>query len=183
MRTLTTREIRTIRIAGIGIAIYLALFFVWKPLQKQRAAYTQLARNARDLQLRVAPYETRALTAKKLMEEFQLDPAKLSKATVVGEASAAIQKAAASSGVRVGPVRESPSRASGKELASVQFEGTGQVASVMGLLKRMETLGYPMVLDSVQITPDTHGPGQVKMNVTVVILDFDQWKTEEKPNA
>lgn len=65
----------------------------------------------------------------------------------------------------------------------MQFEGTGQVPAIMGLLKRVETLGFPMIVDSVQLTPEKTGPGMVKMSLTIVILDFDQWKSEEPPHA
>jgi hypothetical protein len=183
-RTLNDREQRLVRLASAGLLIYLALFFIARPLQKRRSEYQNLVLDAQVLKERIRPYPDRALAAKKLMEEFQLDPAKLSRASVVGEASAAIQRAAAGSGLQVGSVRESPARSSSKELASVTFEGTGPVPAVLGLLKRMETLGYPMIIDSVQIAPETRGgPGQVKLNLTIVILDFEQWKAEEKPNA
>jgi type II secretory pathway component PulM len=183
MRTITPREKRLIRYSSIGIAVYLALFFVGKPLQHRRAEYQKVVKEAQSLRDRVLPYGARAENLQKLMETFQLDPAQLKKSSVVGEASAAIQKAALSSRIQVGPVRESPARSAGKELASVQFEGTGQVQAVMELLKRVETLGFPMIIDSVQITPQKTGPGMVKLSLTIVILDFDQWKTEEKPNA
>ncbi|HLP77700.1 MAG TPA: hypothetical protein VK327_12370 [Candidatus Paceibacterota bacterium] len=183
MRTITTRERRLIKYSGIGIAIYLAFFFIAIPLKARRADYDRLVREAQVLRDRIQPYTARAENVQKLMETFQLDPAKLNKATVVGQASAAIQKAAMSSGIQVGPVRESPARSSGKELASVQFEGMGQVQAIMGLLKRIETLGYPMIIDSVQLTPEKMGPGMVKMSLTIVILDFEQWKKEEKPHA
>ena len=183
MRTMTDREKRLIRFATVGVAVYLALFFVWKPLQKRRAEYLKLTSEAKALQDRIQPYADRAASVEKLMNTFQLDPTKLSKATVVGEASAAIQKAAMSSGIQVGPVRESPARSTSKELASVQFEGTGQLQTIMGLLKRVETLGFPMIVDSVEITPEKNGPGMVKMSLTIVILDFEQWKAEDKPHA
>src|SRR6478609_9010417 len=141
MRTLNDRERRLIRMASAGLLIYLALFFIARPLQKRRAEYQNLVMDSEVLKARIRPYADRALVTKKLMEEFQLDPAKLSKASVVGEASAAIQKAAAGAGLQVGPVRESLSRSSSKELASVTFEGTGPVPAVLGLIKRMETLG------------------------------------------
>lgn len=183
MRNITHREKRLIRFATIGVAIYLTLFFVWKPLQKRRTEYQQLVREAQILSDRVRPYADRAAGVQKLMATFQLDPARLSKTTVIGEASAAIQKAALSSGIQIGAVRESPSRSASKELASMQFEGTGQVPAIMGLLKRVETLGFPMIVDSVQLTPEKTGPGMVKMSLTIVILDFDQWKSEEPPHA
>ena len=52
MRPLTYREKRTVRFAGIGIAIYLALFGglqVWKFFEKRRSDYRQLAAEARQL--------------------------------------------------------------------------------------------------------------------------------------
>jgi hypothetical protein len=47
----------------------------------------------------------------------------------------------------------------------------------------LETLGYPLILDSVQINPDATKPGMVKLNLTIVILDFEQWKNEEMRNV
>ena len=117
------------------------------------------------------------------MNQFQLDPARLTRATVVGEASAQLQKAAASSGIQVGPIRESPAKTAAKELATLQFEGSGPVAAVLGLFQRLQTLGYPLIVDSVQITPDPLRPSQVKLILTLVILDFDQWKAEGKSHA
>ncbi len=183
MRTITTREKRLIRYSSIGIGIYLALFFIGMPLKARRVEYEALVKEAQLLRDRVQPYQARAENVQKLMENFHLDPAKLTRATVVGEASIAIQKAALGSGIQVGAVRESPARTSSKELASVQFEGIGQVPAIMGLLKRIETLGFPMIIDAVQLTPEKMGPGMVKMSLTIVILDFEQWKQEEKPHA
>lgn len=84
--------------------------------------------------------------------------------------------------VQVGPVRESPARPSSKELATVQLEGTGPVPAVMGLLSRLESVGFPLIIDSVQLTPDMR-PGQLKVNLTILILDFDQWTKEGSPHA
>ena len=98
----------------------------------------------------------------------------------MGEASAAIQNAAKSGGIQLGPMRESPARTSAKELTSMQLEGNGSVSAVMTLLHRLETVGYPLIIDSLQITPDTK-PGKVKVNLTIVILDYEQWK--EAPRA
>jgi len=183
MRPVTTRENKLIRCSAIGIAIYLVLFFVWKPLQHRRTEYLKVVKEAQALRDKVQPFAARAEKLQALMETFQFDPAKLKKNTLVGDASSAIQKAAMSSGIQVGPVRESPSRSAGKDLASLQFEGTGQVQAIMSLLKRIETLGFPMVVDSVQITPEKMGPGMVKLSLTIVILDYEQFKNEEKPNA
>lgn len=186
MRTLNEREKRTIRIGGMLLAGYLALFGGWKifqALQKQRASYLQLVAQAQELKADVKRHEEKIAVTKKMMENFHLDPAKLTRATVVADASAAIQKAAMSSGIQLGPVRESPARPSSKELATIQFEGTGQVPAAIGLLNRIDTCGYPVVIDSAQITADPMRPGQIKVNFTVVILDFVQWKKGEAPHA
>ena len=181
MRTLTDRDKKTIRYAGVGIGIYLLLFGGFKVVkffEKKRTDYRQLVAEAQNLKLEVKRYEDKIAVVKKLMENFQMNPAKLTNATVVAEASAAIQKAATSSGIQLGPVRESPSRPSSKELASITVEGTGPVQATMGLLNRLETCGYPLIIDAAQITADPMRPGQIKLNLTIVILDFEQWKAE-----
>jgi hypothetical protein len=185
MRTLSNHEKRTVRRATIGIAIYLALFGgfqMWKYLHRQRTEYLQLVADATELKLKVQTYQTRADSLKRMMEDFHLDPAKLSPETIVGEASSAIQKAAMGSGVAVGTVRESASRGSGDEVATMQFEGSGPVAAVTGLLNRMQSLGYPLMIDSVQITPDNR-PGMMKLSLTIVILNFEKWNHPEATHA
>jgi hypothetical protein len=63
----------------------------------------------------------------------------------------------------------------------MQVEGSGQVASALQLLHRLRTLGYPLLIDSVQFGPAQGRPGQIKVNVSITILNYDQWK--EGPNA
>src|SRR5262245_3507715 len=123
---------------------------------------------AQNLSNQVKPYETRVQAIQKMMETFNMDPTKLSKATIVGDASSAIQKAAAGGGFAVGPVREPPARSTAREL-TLQLEGSGPLPAVMGMLHRLQTLGYPLIIDSVQITAEASRPGQVKMNLTIVI--------------
>jgi hypothetical protein len=185
MRTLTDQEKRTIRFATIGIGIYLLLFCgfkMWSVLHKQRVEYLKLVADAKELRLKVQTYQSRADSLKRMMEDFHLDPAKLSRETIVGEASSAIQKAATGSGIQVGAVRESASRGSGDEIAIMQFDGSGPVAAVTGLLNRMQSLGYPLMIDSVQITPDNR-PGMLKLNLTIVILNFEKWTNPEATHA
>jgi hypothetical protein len=186
MRTLSAREQRTIRIASVAVSIYLALFFgfkIWHVLDAQRKAYRQLVAQAHALRDQLLPYETKAQVVTKLMGDCHIDPAKLRKATIVGEASGAIQKAAASSGVGVGPIRESSARTANKELATVQLEASGPLPAMLALFHRLETVGYPLIIDEVQLTPMNGAPGMIKANLTIVILDFDQWKSEEAPHA
>jgi len=185
MRTLTPHEKRTVRFGAAVIVIYLLVFGglqVWRYFVRCRADYQQLVSQADRLKQEVRLYDDRVSVVKKLMESLRLDPAKLARTSVVAEASAAIQKAALSGGVQVGPVRESPARPSSKELATVQLEGAGQVPAVMGLLSRLESVGFPLIIDSVQLTPDMR-PGQLKVNLTILILDFEQWTREGSPHA
>lgn len=186
MYQFTEHEKRTMRIAFGGLAAFLVLFGgfrAWQFLETKRGDYDKLVQDSKTLKEHLEPYEAKTLIVQKLMDNFELDPAKLQRATLVADASSAIQKSAMGSGIQVGPVRESPSRASSKELASVQLEATGSVTAIMGLLGRMETLGFPLIVDSVQLTAEPSRPGQVKANLTVVILDFDQWKQTEVPHA
>jgi hypothetical protein len=183
MRTLTHSEKRTILISAAVIVLYFVLFGIprsWRSAGGGLGDYRKLQQDADNLKKQVDVYSNRVVRAQKLMEGFQMDPARLSRTSIVAQASAAIQKAAASGGMQVGPVRESPARGNSKELVSMQMEGSGPVPAVMAFLSRLESVGFPLVIDSVQLTPDMR-PGQVKLSLTLVIMDFDSWK--EPPHA
>ncbi len=185
MRALAPNEKRTLRRAAIAIAIYLVLFGgyqCWKYLNAKRVDYRKLVQEANTIKREVQPYQEKASVVKTLMESFRLDPARLSKSSIVADASAAIQKAATSGGVQLGPIRETSARSSNKELANMQIEGSGPVPSLMAFLHNIQSLGYPLVIDSIQIHGDPSKPGAVKVSLTILILDFDQWK-KETPNA
>jgi hypothetical protein len=185
MRTLSDQEKRTIRIGVGALAVYLVLFYGWRgwnALETRRTRYEGLVRQAQQLKRELQPYQKKTVVIQDLSEKFQLDPTKLSKTTLVAEASAAIQKAASTGGVQLGPLRES-ARGSVKEMASMQLEGVGPVPAIMQFLHRLERLGYPIVFDSVQVTADPSKPGAVKVNLTIVILDYDQWKAPEARHA
>lgn len=183
MRTLNPSEKRTIRYAAIFLSICLVLLGgskVWKFLAHQRADYLQMVAEARQLKSGADLDAGHAAVVKKMMEDFRLDPAALSTNTVVADASAAIQKAAMSGGIKLGSIRESAGRSSAKEMATIEFDGSGSVAAVIALLHRLPLLGYPLLVDSVQITGDTMGPGQMKLTVTIIVLD---WKKAEASHA
>src|SRR3954451_2415809 len=154
---------------------------MWKKGASGRDDYLTLVRKAEKLQEEVRGLENRALLFDKLSELYAFDPAKIKKETLVADASAAIQGAAQQGGIQLGPFRESPARSTGRELTTIQVEGSGPVSSALGLLHKIRTIGYPLLIDSVQITPAQGRPGQVKVNVTITILNYDQFK--EGPNA
>ena len=186
MRTVSQREKVFIVIGAAAILIF-AFILISRGGSRGAANggsdYGQLLVRAEQLKQELKPYPQRATDVKALMEKFQMDPAKLSKATVVGQASAAIQNAAKSGGMQLGPIRESSGRASAKELATIKLDGTGQLPMALAFLKRLETLGYPLLIDSVQINADSKGPGMIKLSLTIIVLDFEQWKPEGAPHA
>jgi len=186
MPALTDRDKRTISLAAIGIAIYLVLFFGvtgWKKLERKRADYQLLLTKVRKEESDARDYETKILLFEKYRDMYRLDPNRLSTETLVAEASAAIQNAARQDGISLGPVRESPGRTSGRELATIQFDGTGPLPAALGLIQRVQTLGYPVVIDSLQITPEGNKPGTLKLNVSLIILNYEAWKNGGVPNA
>jgi hypothetical protein len=186
MRTLTDQEKRTIRFASVVLVLGLLLAgSLWsaRRFQARRTHYQELLLEARDVRDEIDRYHEKAEVAQKLMDNFHLDPMTLARTSLVAQASAAIQKASSEAGVAPGPMRESQARGTSKEAASIQFEGTGPVPAVMALLYQLERAGCPLIIDSVRITPDNRRPGNIKVNLTIVVLDFDQWKTEGKPSA
>jgi hypothetical protein len=186
MRTLSKSEKRTVRLATVVLAAYFLFAFGQRGLnfiRKGKADYTVLCQEAMKLKAEVRPYKDKILVSKKLMEGAHMDPAKLSRNSVVADTSAAILKAATTGGVQLGPIRESGTRQSGRELASMQLDCTGPVPAVLAFLHKFQTLGVPVILDSIQLTPETMRPGTLKLHLGLVILDFEQWKAENIPNA
>lgn len=180
---ISERDQRTLRFAGIGIALYLVLFYGvlgWKKLEARRASYEQLKRDAQGVAQMMDPYETKLLLIEKLRGTSGVDPSKLTRETVVALASADIQKVALSSRLKVASIREAPGSSTGRELAAMRMEAVGQVKSVMGLLHQLKTVGYPLVIDSMELTQDKRRPGNLKVSLQLVILDFEQWKKERK---
>lgn len=186
-RQLSAREKRVIRIAAICIAGYLVLFYgldLRDYFTTRRADYDKLVQQARDLRTVIQADESKIETITNLMDRFRMDPASLKISSVVAEASAAIQQAAASGGVAIGPIRETRARSSAKEAGSIQFEGSGQTVAMLEFLHNLGRVGFPVIIDSVQLNSDTRTPNVMKLKMTIVVLDFDAWKPkEEKPNA
>lgn len=181
---MTEREKKTVQYGAIAVALYLVLFFGVKAMKhssNQAQAVAGLQAGAQGLKQEFERYETKRQLYEKLQDQFRIHPAALDRNTIIADASAAIQNTAKSGGVGLGPLRESSARASAKELATMQLEGVGPVTAVMKFLHEITSLGYPLVIDSVQINPDSSGPGHIKVNLSIVILDFEQWK--KGPNA
>jgi hypothetical protein len=139
--------------------------------------------SAQRLRRDLRPYENRILLTQKLRETLRMKPRAFSRNSLVAETSAALQREAVNLKVQLGQVRETAARPSAKELASMQIEGVGPVPAVAAFLSRLEALGYPLIVDAIQLSGDPAKPGIVKLNISVVILDFDAWTTAEVPGA
>ena len=177
--TISEKDKRTMRIGGIVLAIYLVFFFGfrgWKNLEKSYEEFQQLARKVEREQLETRHQENEVLVFEKLSDTYKLDPRKLPKETLVAEASAAIQNAARQGGFQLGSVRETAGRGMGRELSTLQLDGSGPLPAALNLIHSVQTLGYPIVIDSLQLAQEANKPGMLKVNLILVILDFDQWK-------
>lgn len=184
--TLTARDRRTLRLGGTGLAAYILLFSGWKVLDflgRERTAYQQLRREAASLRVKYELYESRVIRLHRMMDTAQMDPAQLTRPKLVARASAAIEQAAQQGGLQLGPIRESLSRGSERELGSIQMDALGQVTSLTTFLHRLGSLGFPLIIDTVQFSSDPMRPGMIKLTLSLILLDYEQWDTKEMPNA
>ena len=183
---LTDRDRRTIRLASIGLGLYLLAFFGFKILLflgERRATYTRLRQEATALRQRFDLYQSRAVRLERLMVSFQMDPARLNSTTLVADASAALQQTATQGGLQVGPVRETLSLSSEREMGPIQLEASGQVPQLMTFLHQLRGLGYPLVIDSLQISPEQRRPGFLKINLGLILLNYQRWNEKEETRA
>ena len=186
MRALSASERRTIRIAAILLAGYLVLFYGSqgiRTLEARRTAFEARRAEAAGLALEIQTEKTKAARYAKLRERMRIDPGTLRPETVVGEASASIQKAAQVFGIQLGPTKESPAGASSKEIAVIQIEGQGSVASAKGFVQALGTTGQPLVIDSIHVKAIPQSPGQVQMTLGIAVLNFAAWKGPQKGGA
>ena len=183
---LTKRDRQTIRYAAIGLSIYLALFGGWRAISffgRRHAEYRQLLRESANLKLKFELYDARVIRLQRLMESFQMDPAQLTNTTLVARTTAAIQQSAAQGGLQLGPIRESLTRGSERELGTIQIEVTGQVTAVMTFAHRLRSLGFPIVIDTFHLASEPRGPGVVKLSLGLILLNYEQWDAKEVPSA
>ena len=183
---LTQRDRQTIRYAAIGLSLYLVLFWGWRVasfLNQRRTDYRQLQRASADLKTKYELYDARAIRLKRLIESFQMDPAQLTNSTLLARATAAIQQAATQGGVQLGPLRESLNRGSERELGTIQLEVTGQVPAIMSFAHRLRTLGFPVIIDTLQLAAEPRGPGMIKLSLGLILLNYELWDLKEVPNA
>jgi hypothetical protein len=183
---MSDRDRRTVRIAALAIAVYLLLFGgfkAWSYCEQKRTDYRQLQATAKELRNRAIAYQQKAILLEKLMDDLHLDPARLAREKTMSGASEAIQKAAMARGFGIGSIRETAAHGSSQSLATVQLEGAGPPAAALAFLAGLNTIGFPVVVDSVQFA-SMGAPGVMKMNLTLTILDFSkQTGAREVPHA
>ncbi len=183
MRALNPREKRTLRIAAAFLAVYLAGFFGLKGLkllEGERAEYEQLRSRAAVLAGEIATEKAKARKLERLKSLWKFDVAALRRESVVGDASSAIQKAAQSSGIELGSLKEAAGRSSTQELAAIVLDGKGTTAAAMQFLHSLGSLGFPLLVERLEAKTGGMKPGQVQFSLSISILDFTAWKGEEK---
>jgi len=185
-RTLSASEQRTLRWGAIALGAYLLLFLGLRGvayLGQRQAEYRRVSQEARDLALKLEVYQARAERVQKSMETFKLDPARLTNSVIVAQAGAELQRLGLGGGVVLGSLRETVNRGSEPELGSIQLEGSGPTASIMGFLHQLRGCGFPLVIDSVQITSEPSRPGALKLSLSILVLDFDRWTEKGVPRG
>ncbi len=182
MQTLNDKEKRTIRYGAIALSIYLLAFYgkgCLGGLETQRDHYATLTQEVREWDAYQETLETKRLLLEKMRGRFALDLASVSSSTLVADTSAAIQSTLQASGFQIGPVRESPGRATSHEAAFLRFETTGPAKAALLLIHRLERVGFPILIDSLQMKQDPKKPGMMELTFQVVVLDYSRWKQED----
>ena len=182
MRPLTDREKRTLKFGGAALLLYLVLLYGVKgvkALEGKRSEYRSLLSSAVTLREEALLEREKARVLKELRESLRIDLDALKPETAVGEASAAIGKAAQACGIQLGPTKETRGRSSSRELGAIQIDGQAPAAAAVRFLHGIKSLGFPLVVDSLQLNPVAKAPGQVQFTVSVVVLDFAASKAGE----
>ena len=176
------REKRTLRRASGLLIVYLVAFFGWKVLgflETKRGDYAEAKLSLLNVTSDILREQEKAKRLERLKENFKFDPKELSAETAVGEARAKIMHAAATCGVGVTKSREIQMQVSTKELGTIQIDGSGATLAVLRLLHGLKGLGYPLLIDRLQLDPMPKKPGIVHLALTVTLLNFEGWKPEE----
>ena len=186
MRSLSDREKRTIRIAGILLGSYLVVFVCLKVigyLEGHRDAYTEARLEARSLHQKMLHEAAKRKRFTKLKAEWNIDFPKLMEKTVVGDARMAIEQTARTCGVGLGFSKETPGRSRVRELAVFKMQGSGKALNVAKFLHCLKTrLGYPLVVDNIHLKAQAR-PGMVSFTFSAALLNYRTWKSPEKSSA
>ena len=179
---MSERDKKLIRFTSIGLGIYLVIFFGFELLAKAeeaRRSYKALVSEARNFNDMLKPYETRILLLEKLRKDLNVEPGGLDSETLVADVSAAIQEAAGQCGLGLGPLQESPSRATGATLTTMRLSGEGQIESIIKFVHAAPRLGFPILIETLNVSGDESSGAQRRFDMELRVLDYKNWKPQK----
>lgn len=169
------KEKKLIKFTAIGLTIYLLAFYGKDYLgafEKKLDDFKKKEKTIVNHRTKLVPYSSRVLMLEKLRKKLNIDVRRLSSNELVGQTSQAIQQSAKQSGIKIGPLRES----SGRSTSSLRFEANGKYDGMVKFLRSIGTSGYPIMIESMQVNLDPSKKGNVKISLSIGIIDFANWK-------
>ena len=169
------KEKKLIKFTAIGLSIYLLAFYGKDYLGafvRKRSDFVKKEKTITNHRTKLSPYSSRVLMLEKLRKKLNIDVRRLSSNELVGQTSQAIQQSAKQSGIKIGPLRET----SGRNISSLKFEANGKYDGMVKFLRGIGTSGYPVLIESMQVKQDISKKGNLKINLSIGILDFTKWK-------
>lgn len=176
---LSTRDRRTLKYGALFLIIYLPVFSgvkVFKGMEESRREHQLALADLETLKSRFRTYETKLLEIEKLRKQTGIQVDQLDRATVVGLASTALQEKAKSSQLTLGPIRENKGGSQGGVVSTMQLEAFGPIAGLLSFVDGIRSSGFPVIVDDVRMDPFPGKPGVIKLNLSLLILDYTTWK-------
>jgi hypothetical protein len=171
---LSPRDKRTLRLAALGLAVYLVAFYGFQGLrflEGLRRSDDELRAQLRVLELDRRRAATRRVQVEKLRRALHVEIERLEPESVVAGALAAIQRSAQAHAVDVESSREvSAGGPSATSRARLEIHGAGLASAVLRFVAELDTLGYPLAADHMTLTASASKPGGVEMSLHVVVL-------------
>lgn len=179
--SMSDKDKRTLLGGAVIVVVYLSLFYgssLLSVFEGDRQAYFKKIDEAKQLSELFQSYETKVMKVEKYRDQFQLEVHEINSTNLVGNVGRVIQDLVKKSGYKMGQIREVPGNGGKGVAATLQMEGTGPMKSLMPLLHRFKSTGYPLLIDSFNIRSDKRKPGQLQWSADVIILDYNRWKKE-----
>ena len=181
LESLSEKDRKTLKYGALIIVVYLSLFYgrsILAMFEGSRVQYFEQWEEARDLGDLFASYENKGLKVEKLRHQYQLNVNQLSSTNLVGQAGRSIQELVKQSEYKLGQIRETLGGGGNGIAATFQLEANGPLKSLMPLLHRLQTTGYPLIIESLSLRTDKRKQGEVQWSATVIVLDYSKWKSK-----
>lgn len=175
---LNDREKRTITIAVIGLAAYLAIFYgrgFYDSLEEKRHAYEQAKLDAMTVNTKMLREIHKQKKLIKLRAAYPLELDQFDEPTLVGDARVALEQLGRRAGASLSISREMPGRSRANEAAVFNVSGGGKPAAVALLLHIIGRSEYPWLVQNVEIKAQKK-PGTVRYSFTAALLKYDTWE-------